>query len=1216
MGNYYIVFVFMFFSTFGFSEATAQILNEGFEDTTFPPEDWTSENVSGTQIWGRNSDEGANSSANCAAVPYSYDLENWLITPQLSPSASNHELTFWIKVIEVYSYANDVIDIKVSTSDGTVSTFEAVPLLTFSSTGNSSDTVALTNVWAQYTIDLSAYIGQAIFIGFQSKGGFMSPRIDDVSGIPVTEYENDLKVKKLTLPSDIDFKYDGDPIEFMAIVENKGTLTQSDITVSFKVDGAEFTNKIITLNPGEVDTIEKTWTGIAGMHTISVDVPSDDNTINDLQVGNINVYPAGALVESFEGETFPPKNWTNEGQEWMEVTFNFYNGEKCASIYSNEYYLITPKLIISDGDSLTFYAQNGDDFLILSSSDAETWDTLAEYANSDYKTKKYSIYFNQDNNESSIGDRYIAFGLSSSAFYSSVYLDMLVGPKIHPVEDDFEMLEFNEIVSGGFRRAGLPIDFSVVVKNNTSVVQSKTISLKNGEMVLATGTTKELEQGEQDTITISWTPDQGYAYINIKAVLPNDDMAGNNYKSLEKLIYPQEPIDVYISEDFEGGESLPDYWNTTTDGFASWTVVSGEVWGPACTAHSGNAMLDFQCNSVSGNNNFISPWLNLSYNKFKISFWLYRDETSYALAAEDHINIRVNSNPDTTGSALIGAVNRSIDLEPVVDTTGWYYYEYIADCSDITSGFFILEGVADNSYQNIYIDELIIEGIPLSDASLTSFLSPADTTWGHLNAEKDVKLMVKNTGENILESATIKWSVNGVAQEDYAWTGSLAYNEAEEITIANHFGFAVDTTHAIMATISVPNDGRQSNDTINTDIKVKSSYLLPYKTGFEDADSLSDWLNKDVDSDSKSWEISTKMPKSGSQHIRSASFDEVTASGLTPDNWLITPGFYISHNKAYLSYNVGAADDTYFEEYYEVLISVGETDTADFVSVYSDTLTEKAYKQVTLDLEEYQGKTIFVAFRHYDCTDNLYINIDDVSLYYPTIYTVKISASPEEGGIISDAVEFIHGETITVSATSNLGYSFVNWTENNTEVSSDSEFTFAPTATNHELVANFDTTLYTITASSDENGTISPSGNVLTNYFESKEFTITANNNYEIADVLVDGESVGPVSTYTFKNVTSDHAITVNVQSITGTREAELTNIQIFPNPFGSEINIENTQGVKQITITNITGVVLYNENIIGQNSYSIKLNVPKGIYFMSLTLNNGKQIVKKLLKR
>lgn len=75
---------------------------------------------------------------------------------------------------------------------------------------------------------------------------------------------------------------------------------------------------------------------------------------------------------------------------------------------------------------------------------------------------------------------------------------------------------------------------------------------------------------------------------------------------------------------------------------------------------------------------------------------------------------------------------------------------------------------------------------------------------------------------------------------------------------------------------------------------------------------------------------------------------------------------------------------------------------------------------------------------------------------------------------------------------------------------------------------------YTITASAGTGGTINPSGSVSVPLGGSKTFTIAAVGGYAIADVLVDGTSKGAVSTYTFSNVTSNHAIAASFQRTTG----------------------------------------------------------------------------------
>jgi len=69
------------------------------------------------------------------------------------------------------------------------------------------------------------------------------------------------------------------------------------------------------------------------------------------------------------------------------------------------------------------------------------------------------------------------------------------------------------------------------------------------------------------------------------------------------------------------------------------------------------------------------------------------------------------------------------------------------------------------------------------------------------------------------------------------------------------------------------------------------------------------------------------------------------------------------------------------------------------------------------------------------------------------------------------------------------------------------------------------TKYYTITATAGSNGAINPSGTVTVEKGNDKLFTITPDGDYHIADVLVDGGSVGAVGTYNFVDVKQNHTI-------------------------------------------------------------------------------------------
>ena len=112
------------------------------------------------------------------------------------------------------------------------------------------------------------------------------------------------------------------------------------------------------------------------------------------------------------------------------------------------------------------------------------------------------------------------------------------------------------------------------------------------------------------------------------------------------------------------------------------------------------------------------------------------------------------------------------------------------------------------------------------------------------------------------------------------------------------------------------------------------------------------------------------------------------------------------------------------------------------------------------------------------------------------------------------------------------GYQFKGWAPTSDAMSAKSTYTInadtvfyvvwgsgsSSHSSSHSVKRN-------ITVTSGDGGSISPGGSVAVNNGQSKTFTITADEGYYITDVLVDGKSVGAVSSYTISDVTSAHTI-------------------------------------------------------------------------------------------
>ena len=91
-----------------------------------------------------------------------------------------------------------------------------------------------------------------------------------------------------------------------------------------------------------------------------------------------------------------------------------------------------------------------------------------------------------------------------------------------------------------------------------------------------------------------------------------------------------------------------------------------------------------------------------------------------------------------------------------------------------------------------------------------------------------------------------------------------------------------------------------------------------------------------------------------------------------------------------------------------------------------------------------------------------------------------------------------------------------------------SSYKFTDVQGNHTIAASFDTDEFTITASAGAHGSISPSGGVTVECGGNQTFTISADTCYHIKGVMVDGTSVGAVSSYKCTDVEGNRTISAS----------------------------------------------------------------------------------------
>lgn len=144
--------------------------------------------------------------------------------------------------------------------------------------------------------------------------------------------------------------------------------------------------------------------------------------------------------------------------------------------------------------------------------------------------------------------------------------------------------------------------------------------------------------------------------------------------------------------------------------------------------------------------------------------------------------------------------------------------------------------------------------------------------------------------------------------------------------------------------------------------------------------------------------------------------------------------------------------------------------------------------------------------------------------------------SPADGVLewVDDAGNVLPGST-RVKANTAYKWRFTPADGNYTTLSGEIELYYKPNGGSQYG------TDHTIRASAGANGTISPAGWTSVGEGGEQTFTITPDAGYAVAKVLVDGRSVGAVTSYTFRNVTQDHTIEAVFMKANGNPQTGVT---------------------------------------------------------------------------
>lgn len=327
------------------------------------------------------------------------------------------------------------------------------------------------------------------------------------------------------------------------------------------------------------------------------------------------------------------------------------------------------------------------------------------------------------------------------------------------------------------------------------------------------------------------------------------------------------------------------------DDEASWTSVTG-AYLPAGADGSSHSARFHTWDAPSGSSGNLDLYLNCSNPGAKnLSFYYINPSGS------DQISISLSTDGGASFTPL-GVVGLS---------TAWTLKTL--SLGTLTSPTCVIRftGTSDYGMDDMGIDQVQVAPPVALDAGLTAIVAPASSL---PSGNYPVKVNIKNFGTDVLTSATLQWSVNGVAQSPYNWSGSLAALAVVDSVQIGTFNFS-GGLYSIRVNTALPNgstDGDHSNDTLVKDVVVVQYAAIPFHENFDGA-----WISKmdSLDVPSLYW---SNTPVTGNNSWRrddegsSANWAAATGGGYAPAGANTT-----AHSARFHTYYATAASQGIFE---------------------------------------------------------------------------------------------------------------------------------------------------------------------------------------------------------------------------------------------------------------------------------------------------------------
>lgn len=997
------------------------LLQEGFEGATVPQGwvmydqdgdgyNWTLETCAETPHMTPHVGNGCMYSESYSNEVGVLTPNNWLVTPAITiPAEAAASLTFWVAGQDP-TWCDEHYEVYISTTGNTVADF----------TGNPVHEAITTGEYVQQTVNLSSYAGQTIYVAFvhnEVSDQFVF-LLDDVEVLAVSG-------ETITATASLDFGSvnvaNPAVLNTTVVGYNLTTAITATTAAPFAVsaDGTTFATTATIPQAGGTLYVQYAPTA-AGIDNGTVELESGSASATINLTGSAFECGIATLPYFTDFTTSLNDCWTiidaNGDGDGTYGQFSFVPASGYAQyMYNDESsaddWLISPTFEFSGEEVASF-----------------------DYSASAYYPERFQVF--------ALGTDTIALTsviVAASTTTQNLDLTSLSGNYaigIHCTSDaDQNYLRISNftvdaVSEGSLTVIGDTMDFRVLPNGSISAPQAfivKTTNLSedvtistvapfevslNGTTFATTATlAATTDMFTEDTVYVRFAP------ITVDVFSENVTIATTSFS--ETLAVVGESIDCS-----EGIATLPFVYDFNTGVYppTCWTVNDEDNFEAVGLDEGGadNAIIVLDLDRL------VTPEIH-SENALLVSI----DHMSYAAAtgeAPTASTFRIgysSTNTDPASFSWLGETEVSMNWFDTYTTPVPAGTKYVA-IDVVTLGTYLYWGifeVADYAiFDNFTLTELDEPLLIVSDEAMNF----GSVIYGATSVKTTtVTAALLTSPITVAAPANFEVSADGNA---YAATATLPvdggtlYVKYNPTAAGSHTGTVTLTSDALTANIAVSGNA----------IDCSTPTALPFVEDFE-AELTDCWSNIDNDGDGFTW----AMESVGEAHTgvgcysSSSWFSQMV---LYPDNWLITPQLAIPAQGAYVGWWVAAQDADYPDDHYEVMVSQ-TLNLADFVSVYEETISTDAWTERNVNLSQFAGQNVYIAFVHNECSDVFRMKIDDITVAAGTgIQEVAnnstvIYPNPANNVINVNSTSNINGVEIYTIA----GQKVANYTANGTQ---------------------------------------------------------------------------------------------------------------------------------------------------------------------------------------